>query len=94
MSSQLAEILFKEYRRCALGLLLLQPDSASHVREIARLTGALVGNLHNELSKLAEVGLLVKEPQGKQVYYRANTAYPILRSLRVYCVKPLAWLMC
>lgn len=77
MSSPLAEILFKEYRRRVLGLLLLQPDSAYHVREIARLTGTLAGTLHKELSKLAEAGLLVKDPQGKQVYYRANKDCPI-----------------
>lgn len=81
MSLPLAEILFKEYRRRVLGLLLLQPDNAYHVREIARLTGTLAGTLHKELSKLAEAGLLVKEPQGKQVYYRANTDCPIYEEL-------------
>ncbi|WP_250658696.1 nucleotidyltransferase domain-containing protein [Alkalimarinus coralli] len=81
MSSPLAEILFKEYRRRVLGLLLLQPDSSYHVREIARLTGTLAGTLHKELSKLAEAGLLVKDPQGKQVYYRANKDCPIYEEL-------------
>jgi predicted nucleotidyltransferase len=81
MTSPLAEILFKEYRRRVLGLLLLQPDSAYHVRAIARLTGTLAGTLHKELSKLAEAGLLIKEPQGKQVYYRANTDCPIYEEL-------------
>lgn len=81
MSSLLAEILFKEYRRRVLGLLLLQPGSAYHVREIARLTGTVAGTLHKELTKLAEAGLLVKEPQGKQVYYRANTDCPIFEEL-------------
>lgn len=52
MSSPLAEILFKEYRRRLLGLLLLQPDSAYYVRKIARLTGTLAATLHKELSKL------------------------------------------
>lgn len=81
MHSPLADILFKEYRRRVLGLLLLQPDHAYHVREIARLTGTLAGTLHKELSKLAEAGLLQKEPQGNQVYYRANLACPIYEEL-------------
>lgn len=81
MVSPLAEILFKEYRRRVLGLLLLQPDKTYHVREIARLTGTLAGTLHKELSKLAEVGLLIKEPQGKQVYYRANVDCTIYEEL-------------
>ena len=34
--SALASLLFKEYRRQVLGLLLLHPDQAYHMREIAR----------------------------------------------------------
>lgn len=70
--SILAELLFKEYRRRVLSLLLLHPDKSYHVREIARLTGTLAGTLHKELSKLAEAGLLQKVEQGNQVLYQAN----------------------
>jgi len=72
MSSQLAELLFKGYRRRVLGLLLLCPDKKYHVREIARLTGTVAGTLHKELSRLADTGLLVKEKVGNQVLYGAN----------------------
>jgi predicted nucleotidyltransferase len=72
MSSSLADLLFKDYRRRVLGLLLLRPDQAYHVREIARLTGTVPGTLHKELSRLAEVGILTKQEQGNQVTYRAN----------------------
>lgn len=42
-----------------LGLpLLLRPDEALHVREIARRTGLPDGAITRELRKLAEVGLL------------------------------------
>jgi len=79
--SLLSEIVFKEYRRRVLGLLLLTPDESYHVREIARLTGTVAGTLHKELTKLAEVGVLLREPQGKQVYYRANTDCLIFEEL-------------
>lgn len=72
MSSKLAELLFKDYRRRVLGLLLLNPDKAYHVREIARLTKTVAGTLHKELSRLAEAGVLSKETVGNQVLYRAN----------------------
>lgn len=72
MNSPLADLLFKEYRRRVLGLLLLHPDQAYHVREIARLTGTVAGTLHKELSKLAEAGLLLKTAQGNQLSYQAN----------------------
>ncbi len=72
MSSALADILFKEYRRRVLGLLLLRPDESYHVREIARLTDTVPGTLHRELSKLANAGVLVKSRRGNQVSYQAN----------------------
>lgn len=72
MSSNLAELLFKDYRRRVLGLLLLHPDKTYHVREIARLTGTVAGTLHKELSRLAEAGVLLKETSGNQVRYCAN----------------------
>jgi predicted nucleotidyltransferase len=81
MTSPLANLLFNDYRRRVLGLLLLRPDQAYHVREIARLTGTVPGTLHKELSRLAEVGLLAKQLQGNQVSYRANRECVIFEEL-------------
>lgn len=72
MASQLAELLFKDYRRRVLGLLLLHPDESYHVREIARLTGTVAGTLHKELTRLANAGILDKQTTGNQVRYSAN----------------------
>lgn len=69
----LADLLFKEYRRQVLALLLLRPDQSYHVREIARLTNTQPGTLHKELTKLAEAGILKKALQGNQLYYQADT---------------------
>jgi len=81
MGSKLTELLFTEYRRRVLGLLLLHPDEAYHVREIARLTGTVAGTLHKELSKLADAGILLKQTSGNQVLYQANSACPIYNEL-------------
>jgi predicted nucleotidyltransferase len=81
MASKLAELLFKDYRRRALGLLLLHADKRYHVREIARLTDTVAGTLHKELSRLADAGLLLKETVGNQVLYRANRDCPIFEEL-------------
>ncbi len=72
MPSLLTDLMFKEYRRRVLSLLLLRPDQAYHVREIARLTGTVPGTLHKELSKLAKAGVLNKSSRGNQVSYQAN----------------------
>ncbi|MDI9819761.1 MULTISPECIES: nucleotidyltransferase domain-containing protein [unclassified Legionella] len=74
-------ILFSEYRRRVLGLLLLHPDERYHVREIARLTSTTAGTLHRELSKLAKANILLRELSGNQVYYQANRNLPIYPEL-------------
>lgn len=84
MSSTIARLLFKDYRRKVLELLLLEPDKRYHVREIARLTGTVAGTLHKELTKLADVGVLIKEAVGNQMHYRANTDFLIYDEL--YCI--------
>jgi predicted nucleotidyltransferase len=78
----ISSLLFSEYRRRVLGLLLLQQETPYHVREIARLTGTSAGSLHRELSKLASAGVLIRKKSGNQVYYQANTEFPIFQELR------------
>ena len=81
MGANPIELLFTAYRRHVLGLLLLRPDDSLHVREISRLTGVPAGSLHRELRTLTEAGLLLREPAGNQVRYRANRAAPLYPEL-------------
>lgn len=76
-----AEVLFGAYHRRILALLLLRPEQSFYVREIARLTGVPAGSLHRELKLLAESGLLLREPAGNQVLYRANRECPVFTEL-------------
>jgi len=75
------ELLFGTYRRQVLGVLLVRPDEAFYVRQLARLTGVPAGSLHRELRALSEVGLLENERVGNQVRYRANRLCPIFPEL-------------
>lgn len=81
MHQSLPSLLFPEYRRRVLGLLLLRPDEALHGREIARRTGLAAGTITRELTRLAEVGLLKREKRGNQQLYSADTAGPIFAEL-------------
>ena len=73
-----AALLFPaSYRRRVLCLLLLHPERALHVREIARLTGTTAGTLNKELTRLHAAGLLSRERVGNQMRYEANRASPI-----------------
>jgi len=77
----LASVLFTDYRRRVLGLLLLHPEQRYYLREIARLTGTVPGTLKRELTKLADAGVLNVEKVGNQVHYMANRDCPIFEEL-------------
>ena len=81
MHQSLPALLFPEYRRRVLELLLLRPDETLHGSEIARRTGWSAGTITRELGKLAEVGLLKREKRGNQQLYSANTQGPIFAEL-------------
>lgn len=68
-------------RAAVLSALFLEPETALHVRELARLTGASPGSLHRELRALADLGLLLREEVGRQVHYRANPGCPLFDEL-------------
>lgn len=75
------DIMFNDYRRRVLSLLLLHPQQCYHVREISRVAGVPAGSVHRELKVLAHAGLLDWEMLGNQVRYRANTSCPIFEEL-------------
>ena len=81
MQHSIATLLFPEYRRRVLGLLLLKPDLALHGREIARRTGLSPGTITRELGKLADVGLLRREKRGNQQVYSADTTAAVYPEL-------------
>jgi len=68
-------------RSAVLAALLLHPESALHVRELARVTGTSPGSLHRELRALTTLGLLLRQETGRQVNYQANTACPVFEEL-------------
>lgn len=77
----LSSLLFSDYRRRVLGLLLLHPDTTYHVRELARLTGTSAGTLHKELTKLTNGGVLRRQEVGNQVRYSADRDCPVFEEL-------------
>lgn len=77
----LMDLLFPAARQRVLAVLLLQPQSAFHLRELARLTNSHAGTLAREVDKLAHAGLLLRSEQGNQVRYQANTGHPLFGDL-------------
>lgn len=77
----LSSLIFSEYRKRILGLLLLNPNASYHVRELARLTNTPPGTIHKELVKLTAGGILQSKKMGNQVHYSADMQCPIFEEL-------------
>lgn len=77
----LADFLLGPFRTRVLSPLLLHPETAWHVRELARRIGALPGSTNRELIKLANAGILLRHNIGNQVHYRANRDCPVFAEL-------------
>ncbi|MES3021927.1 MAG: nucleotidyltransferase domain-containing protein [Pseudomonadota bacterium] len=77
----LSEFLLGPFRTRVLSALLLHPDTALHVRELARQLNALPGSTNRELVKLADAGILSRQDVGNQVHYRANRDCPVFTEL-------------
>src|SRR3569623_1000310 len=77
----LGSVIFTDYRRRVLRLLLMHPDQRYYLREIARLTGTAPGTLTRELSKLVKAGVLSVQKVGNQAHYSANRECPIFDEL-------------
>ncbi|MGR4870529.1 nucleotidyltransferase domain-containing protein [Variovorax sp. LARHSF232] len=80
-NSSLMDLLFPAARQRALAVLLLEPQAAFHLRELARRTGSHAGTLARELDKLTHASLLLRREQGNQVRYQANTRHPLFDDL-------------
>lgn len=100
----LSDFLLGPFRTRVLSALLLHPDTAWHVRELARRIDALPGSTNRELVKLADAGILLRQHVGNQVHYRANRDCPVfaelagmlrktsgLPTLLAQALQPFAW---
>jgi predicted nucleotidyltransferase len=80
--ANLGVLLFGNYRRQVLALLLLHTDEAFHLRQIARITGTQPGTLRRELDQLTQAGVLKKKSVGNLVQFSADPQCPIFEELR------------
>jgi predicted nucleotidyltransferase len=59
-------------RRKILELILADPGSRRHLREIARQAGTSAGTASRELKKLVAAGVVERSVEGRQVYFEAR----------------------
>lgn len=83
----LASALFAKTRRVVLGLFFTHPDEWFHLRQVVRLSGAGMGAVQREVTRLAKAGILERQERGNQVAYRADPRCPIFADLKSLLVK-------
>lgn len=79
--------LFGKTQRALLALFFVHPQQSFYLRQILRLTGIGQGAAQRELAKWVEAGLLVRNQQGRQVYFQANRESPAFPELKGLAVK-------
>lgn len=76
--------LFSRTLSGVLALLFGQPGNSFYTREIVRRVGTGGSQVHKDLERLTGAGLILREPRGNLVFYRANpdaAVYPELVGL-------------
>ena len=81
-NNNLGNILFSKARQAILSLLYSHIDEAFYLRQIVRTTGIGLGPAQRELKQLMDAGIIIRNVEGKQVYYRANKKSPIFNELK------------
>ena len=80
-SPALAPFLRSDTQGDLLALLLLSPDHAYSLADVARAVDAPPAVVHKEVSRLVEAGVLRDSRQGRSRLVRANPEYRLLRPL-------------
>jgi predicted nucleotidyltransferase len=74
--------LFGKTRQAVLALLYGRADSSFYTKQILDAVKIGRGAVQRELKNLTDTGIIIREVQGRQVYYRANARCPIFNELK------------
>jgi predicted nucleotidyltransferase len=74
--------LFGKTRQAVLALLHGQADSSFYTKQILDAVKIGRGTVQRELKNLTDAGIITREVQGRQVYYRANKKCPLFNELK------------
>jgi DNA-binding transcriptional ArsR family regulator/predicted nucleotidyltransferase len=86
-TSPAIDALFPAIRRDILATLLLQPERAWYLRDLAKQVGVTPSSLTRELASLVKVGILRRQRDGNRVYYQADSVCPLFPELRGLMIK-------
>lgn len=85
----LSELLGSKLRAKLLSWLLCHADERFFVRQLKGVLDEDATNIGRELARLEKLGILTCTREGREKYYRADTAYPIFGELQGIAVKTM-----
>jgi DNA-binding transcriptional ArsR family regulator len=74
--------LFGKTRQAVLAFLYGRVDSSFYTKQILDAVKIGRGTVQRELKNLTDTGIIIREVQGRQVYYHANEKCPIFEELK------------
>ena len=74
--------LFSNTRRAVLALLFGRTETSFYTKQILDAVKIGRGTVQRELKNMTDTGIIIREVQGRQVYYRANEKCPIFNELK------------
>ncbi len=74
--------LFGKTKQAVLGLLYGRADISFYTKQILDAVKTGRGTVQRELKNLTDTGIIIREVQGRQVYYQANEKCPIFNELK------------
>ena len=83
----LKQLFGSEARVRILSLFMLNPASEFYLREIARRLDLPPHAVTQETKRLTEIGLLIRERRGNNVYFRVNRDFPIFPELKAIILR-------
>lgn len=81
------DALLPKTRQGILAAILLQPEKAWYVSELARRMGVPPSSLQRELQDLARAGILKSHKKGRMSYYQANMDSPVFPEMHGLLLK-------
>jgi DNA-binding transcriptional ArsR family regulator len=80
--SLLSNGLFSKTRQAVLAFLYSRVDTSFYTKQVLDAVKIGRGTVQRELKNLTDAGIIIREVQGRQVYYRANEHCPIFNELK------------
>jgi uncharacterized protein len=78
----LSDGLFSKTRQAVLAFLYSRVDTSFYTKQVLDAVKIGRGTVQRELKNLTDAGIIIREVQGRQVYYRANEHCPIFDELK------------